>query len=488
MAKPGLGATIRSGMVWSIMESWGVQLLQFLTFLVIARYVDAAMLGIVAFALLVGQWFQMIILSGISAALVSAGQDDPELDDTAFWISLGAGTMLLIGTFSIAGWLENSSGHVGLGWVLRWLSIANFLSALNVVPQACLTRALQMRPLATRSMISTFAGGFTGITMAMAGYGVQALVAQNLAVAIVGSAVLWLACPTRPSMRFSGQKSRQILFYSRHAGFTGAANFFNANSDVMVIGLVLGGTATGIYTVGKRALVSANLMLARALSRVALPAFSQLKDDRPRLARAFVRILSATASITTPAFVGLALVSDEFIFILFGPRWSAAADVMRYLSLFGALQAIGVYNQALMLALGKPQWQTWLATTYALVNVITFFVAVEYGLAAVAAAFTARAYILYPLSVLPVILLLPISWRDYWRMLQPSIGASLLMAVTVLAAKRILEGAPPTIMLLCSVITGVLAYAIMISLLGRSILVDMANFARIRTVGSSAAS
>ena len=62
MSGPGLGRAVRSGMAWSILESWGVQLLQFLTFLVIARYVDATILGIVAMALLVGQWFQMIIL------------------------------------------------------------------------------------------------------------------------------------------------------------------------------------------------------------------------------------------------------------------------------------------------------------------------------------------------------------------------------------------------------------------------------------------
>ena len=48
MSGPALGRAVRSGMAWSILESWGVQLLQFLTFLVIARYVDATMLGIVA--------------------------------------------------------------------------------------------------------------------------------------------------------------------------------------------------------------------------------------------------------------------------------------------------------------------------------------------------------------------------------------------------------------------------------------------------------
>lgn len=479
MSGPALGRAVRSGMAWSILESWGVQLLQFLTFLVIARYVDATMLGIVAMALLVGQWFQMIILSGISASLVSkGGAADADLDDTAFWISAAAGALLLIATFLLADWVERTAAHQGLGMVLRWLSVANFLGALNVVPQAWLTRALLMRPLATRSTISTLVGGLVGIALAVAGYGVMALVAQNLAVAVIGTIILWAACPMRPRLRFSREKARDVLFYGRHVGVTGAANFFNANADIMVIGLALGGAATGIYTVGKRALLAANLMLARALSRVALPVFSQLKGDPPRLAKAFLKIVSATSSITTPAFVGLAIVSDEFIFLLFGPRWAAAADVMHYLSLFGALQAIGIYNQSLMLAMGKPQWQTWLAGIYALVNIVTFFFAVEYGMAAVAAAFTARAYILYPLSVWPVVVLLPLGWRDYWKALGPSVVASVVMAVFLWGFRFALAGQAPIPMLLSTVIAGAAVYMVVLGLVGRTIVIDMFHFAR----------
>ncbi len=478
MSGPALGRTVRSGMVWSIMESWGVQLLQFLTFLVIARYVDATMLGIVAMALLVGQWFQMIILSGISASLVSKGAVDAEMDDTAFWISAAAGALLLIATFLLADWAERTATHQGLGVVLRWLSVANFLSALNVVPQAWLTRALQMRPLATRSTISTLLGGLAGIALAVTGYGVMALVAQNLIVAIAGTLILWKACPMRPRLRFSPDKARDILFYGRHVGVTGAANFFNANADIMVVGWALGGAATGIYTVGKRALLAANLMLARALSRVALPVFSQLKNDPVRLASAFLRIVSATSSITTPAFIGLAIVSNEFIFLLFGPRWAAAADVMRYLSLFGALQAIGIYNQSLMLALGKPQWQTWLAAIYALVNISTFFFAAEYGMAAVAAAFTARAYILYPLSVWPAVILLPIGWLDYWKALLPSVVASIVMAIALYALRFTLAGQAPLAILLSTVVAGAAIYILIFGLVGRAIVMDMFHFAR----------
>lgn len=474
----GLAGRIRSGMAWSVVESWSVQILQFLTFMIIARYVDAAALGIVAMALLVGQFFQNTVLSSLSAPLVSAGRHDPELDDTAFWIAAALGAGFALSTLALALPAQKWMGQPGLASVLAWLSLANFLAAFNLVPQATLTRSLMMRPLAVRSTLSTVAGGLVGIVMAMRGHGLTALVAQNLVTAATGSLILWMASPARPRLRFDRQKARAILFYGRHGTTTGIANFFNANADVLAVSMALGAAATGVYTVGKRALLAANLLLARAISRVALPAFSQIKHEPQRLADAFLKMVSATSLITTPAFVGLALIADEFIQIFFGERWMGAADVMRPLCLFGALQAIGIYNQSLMLAMGKPHWQTRLAILSALANLSLFFMTANQGIAAVANAFTLRAYMLYPFSVWPVILLLPLGWKEYGKAIQVSFFTSAAMAASVLIAERQLTGAAPPLRLACMIATGFLAYALALLVVGRSQVAAIILFAR----------
>ena len=477
-AKHGIALKVRSGMLWSFVESWSVQLLQFLTFLIIARYVDAAALGIVAMALLVGQFFQNTILAGLSTPLISAGRQDRARDDTAFWISTGLGGALMLLMIALAGAAERWLGHPGLGRVLAWLSLVNLLAGINMLPQALLTRSLKMRPLALRSVASTLSGAAVGIPMAIAGHGFMALVAQNLVVALVATVILWSAMPARPHVRFDRAKATELFFYGRHVSVAGLANFFNGNSDVMVVGVVLGAAAAGVYSVGKRALLAANLLLSRAISRVALPAFSQIKEDRRRLTAAFTRMLSATSIITTPAFAGLALIADEFIHLLFGARWEGAAAVMRPLCLFGALQAVGIYNQSIMMALGKPHWQTRLALLSALANLSLFFMATGYGPAGVAEAFTLRAFILYPLSIWAVTRLLPLNWRDYWKAVQLSVVASVFMAGCVIGARALLPDMHEAARLACLVVTGVLSYGLAVALFGRSELSMMLGFAR----------
>ncbi|MFT3966519.1 MAG: lipopolysaccharide biosynthesis protein [Sphingobium sp.] len=473
----GLSGRLRAGMVWSMLESWGVQVVQFLTFVIVARYVDAVALGTVATALLVGQFFQNFVLSGISTPLVRGGEDDRELQDAAFWIAAGAGVLLLVATLAVAMLVQRWTHQPDLGWVLGWLGVANLLSALNLVPQAWLTRRLMMRPLAMRSTLSTLGGGVVGVGMAVSGYGVDALVAQNLVVALLGAAALWTVSPWRPRLAFSREKGREIFYYGRHMAVSGVANFFNANSDVLVVTMVLGAAATGIYTVGKRALLSANLLLARSLSRVALPTFAHLRDDPNRLAQAYLKLVSSTAIITMPAFVGMALVSEEFILLFFGERWQGAVAVMYYLSFFGALQAIGIYNQSIMLAMGKPQWQAALATLYAVVNLLSFFVAARYGVAAVALAFTVRAYLLYPLSIWAVVLLLPIRWSDYWAALRLSVIGCVGMMVATTLFHQAADGFDPLPRMIMTILCGMGSYSLILLLLGRRELNEMLLFA-----------
>src|SRR3546814_5652869 len=121
-----------------------------------------------------------------------------------------------------------------------------------------------------------------------------------------------------------------------------------------------------------------------------------------------------------------------------------------------------------MLALGKPQWQTWLAALYAVVNCTLFFATADQGPGAIAAAFTLRAWLLYPLSVLGVVLLLPIGWADYWRAVRLGFFASAAMTGCVLGARPFLVQMAPAEVLTVTILTGALAYSVALLSLGRA--------------------
>jgi O-antigen/teichoic acid export membrane protein len=467
----GSGRNLRqsavSGALWSFAESWTNQFLQLIIFIVLARYLHPHEFGLVATAMLFCQLFQNTFLAGVSTPLIRMTNNDRAADDTGFTLAAGLGLLMAALLFASADWLEGLYAMPGLAALVRVLSVGSLLSSLAVAQQAWMIRNLRFRPLALRTMLATGTGGVISVLLAMNGFGAMSLAAYYLTSALLGLIVLWSCSPWRPAFAWARGPARDIARYGRHVSATGAINFANENSDVLVIGYVLGPSAAGIYVVGKRAFIAANALLAGALSRLAVPVFSQIHGDPPRLAAAFLSAIKTTSIVTTPAFAGLALVAPEFLMLFFGPQWLAATSVMQALCIVGIIQSLGLYNHALMLALGKPGWQTRLTLLYAVVNLAAFALVARFGIGAVALAFAARAYLLYPLSVAPVMRLIPVSVPTYLGALRTSVIATAVMAAGVILLRGIVQDWPVLLRLLALIAAGGALYAASLFAIGR---------------------
>lgn len=464
-----------SGAIWSFAESWTNQILQLIIFIVLARYIHPHEFGLVATALLFCQLFQNTFLAGVNAPLIRMTNNDRDADNTGFVLAAGLGVAIVVTLFACADWLQLLYGMPGLASLIRVLSLGSLLASLAVAQQAWMIRNFKFKPLALRTMLATGTGGAVAVVMAMNGYGATSLAAYYVASSLLGLIVLWSSSPWRPAFAWAPGPAKEITRYGRHISATGAINFVNENADVLVIGYVLGPAAAGIYVVGKRAFTAANALLAGALSRLAVPVFSQINDDGQRLAAAFLRAVKTTSIVTTPAFVGLALVAPEFLMLFFGPQWLSATVVMQALCIVGVIQSLGLYNHALILALGKPNWQTALTLLYAAVNLATFAVVARFGIAAVAVAFAVRAYVLYPISVALVMRLIPVSVPRYLKALLVPVIAAAVMAVGVVLLRGLIEDWSVPVRLLVLIAAGGSLYALVLLAIGRRDLKELEN-------------
>lgn len=480
---------ILSGTFWSLAENWANQFLQLLIFMVLARYLLPEQFGLAATAILLCQLLQNILLAGVNAPMVRMAEDDIAADSTGFWIGAGLGALLLLVLLLGAAPIEAAYGMPGLAPVLRLLGIGGLFAGLAVAYQARMMRHLDFRPLALRTLVGTTAGGLVGVALAMRGAGVESLVAQFIIAALLALLVLVATSPWQPSFRWSNAAAGRIGRFGGHVSATALINFFNENADVLIVGYALGPAAAGTYIVGKRALIAGNALLSGALARVALPAFSRLRDDRPQLSRHFLSAVEMTALFTVPAFAGLALVAPEFLLLFFGPQWVGASTVMQALCVFGILQSLGVYNHAVVLALGKPQWQTALTLTYAVANLLAAAFVVRYGAAAVAIAVTARGYLLYPLSIALVMRLVPLRVSSYLKALALPVMGAVVMCAGVMLARPMLADWPPSTRLIALIMTGAVVYGLVLVLVGRRDLQTLVRkFAPLRAGGSLAES
>jgi O-antigen/teichoic acid export membrane protein len=337
---------------------------------------------------------------------------------------------LAVIVFLLAGPIARLMHHGDIEGTLRWISLLLLTGGLSLTHEAWLMKHLQFKVLALRSLVSICIGGSIGIVMAVNGYGLLSLIAQQLITSVVGTACLWLATTWRPGFDTRWENIASLLRYSRHVSLAAVAAFANSQSDVFFSSYYLGPAMTGVYAAAKRILSATSLMFSSGL-------------NSERASRSFLKAVSLTTFLAAPLYAGLAALSPDFIHLLMGDKWADVAPVISILAVNSYIASVsGYYNSNIMLVMGKPHWQMLIATVNALANVVLFMIVGRMGLIALAGAYVAKNVVFAPLSTGAALYLLKMKPGAYLMEIGPSIFAAMAMGVSVRLARDYLSCSP----------------------------------------------
>lgn len=467
----GLRKKAAKGIVWSVVQKWGTQAISFVIIVILSRLLAPEAFGLVALATVFTDIIQIFMDQGLSAAIVQRADLEREHLDTAFWISVLMGTVLAIvgiaGSDLIAAFFKEPR----LAPVLRWLSITFIISTLSSTQLAILQRKLAFKSLAARSMTAKTMGGIVGVIMALTGFGVWSLVGQKIAGSIAGVIVLWRASDWRPGFNISKKHYVELFNFGVSIVGNNLLVVVMQRSDDFLIGLYLGPTLLGYYTIGYRLLLITISLVTGIINAVAFPAFSRLQDSPERMRRAFYQVIQYTTLLAFPVFIGLGILAPELIPAIFGAKWTPSVPVMQVLALIGILQSVIAFKGSVMRAFGKPSWQFGIMLLTSVSSVLGFLLVVRWGIVAVAASLVTVNYLLAPVSYVAVRRLINIDLRTYLGQFVAPLSASLLMVIVIIGLKQVLKSEELNLylQLFIYVTAGALTYLLVIGLTARSL-------------------
>jgi O-antigen/teichoic acid export membrane protein len=464
------------GATWATLESVAGQGLSFLVFLLLARILAPADFGVVAIAnvyVLVAQFF---IFQGLGQAIIQFEDLDDEHLDTVFWINLAVGVFFLALTLLAAGLVQRWFAVPSLAAILRGLSPIFILAALSDVQNNLLTRHMQFRALALRTLGSYLAGGITGIVMALAGAGAWSLVGQQVVLWLVNLVALWGSSEWRPRLRFSRQGARRLVRFGVNLLWVDLVSLLSRRSDQLFVGKVFGSALLGVYAVGARVATLLSEVLVRSLARFSVSTFSRLQTEGGRLVSAVYQVMEMQSAFVAPAAVGLALVAPEVVYLFFGTKWAASVPIMQVLLLACPFEAMSAIHQSVLVAQGRPAWCSVVTTFHAAANILLFAVAIRWGALAVAVAFTARAVLMYPVELAFLRRATVISAGHVVRLLLPQVLAVAVMAAAVQLIRGQIGEWPPALRLTISVASGALIYGGALTLVNPRLLTVLWSF------------
>ena len=317
------------GVVWSSIERFSTQGVQFLIMIIMARLLtpkDYGLIGMLAIFLAVAQ---SLIDSGFSQALIRK-QNRTEVDNsTVFYFNIVVSSALYLILFISAPFVADFYNQPELTSIMRVVCLGVILNSLAVVQRALLTIRIDFKTQAKASLSAAVISGCIGIVLAYSGFGVWSLVVQQLLNLSVNTLLLWILSKWRPIAVFSWQSFHELFAFGSKLLASGLLDTLYKNIYPIVIGKLFSASSLGHYTRAHQFSEFPSSNVTGIIQRVTYPVLCGIQDDLERLANVYRKFLKLSAFIIFPLMIGLSAVAQPFIEIVLGPQWKLCGQLLQ---------------------------------------------------------------------------------------------------------------------------------------------------------------
>lgn len=338
---------------WSFIEKVGLQGIQFIVSIVLARLLLPEQYGLIGMLVIFLAVAHSFLDSGFGSALIQK-QDANHIDECSifyFNIAIGfvAASVLCLAASKIAQFYNEPQ----LKSLTIFLSLNIIINSFGLIHVTLLKKCLDFKTQAKISVLSVIISGPVGIFLAYNGYGVWSLAVQQFCSNAVRVFLLWILCTWRPSMTFRFSALRQMFGYGSRLFASGLLDRIFHNIYSLVIGKLFSAVSLGHYTRAFSLQQMPADVLNDIVGRVAFPLFSSMQHETVLLRSEFKKIFVTLAYLTFPIFIALACVAEPLVIVLLTDKWLPCVVFLQLLSLLGLMYPLHAIHLNLLLALGR---------------------------------------------------------------------------------------------------------------------------------------
>ena len=279
----GLKQKAASGFFWTAVQKYARMLVGFISGIILARLLTPFDYGCIGMLTIFVSLAETFITMGFASALIQKKRPTQEDYSTIFFWNIGMSVLTYTILFFSAPAIAEFYGIPLLGKVLRVQGLILFIYAFNVIQQNRLQKTLNFKVLSIVSLIASVIALVITIWMAYKGFGVWALVAQNLISAAIPSLVFWFYVKWRPSLVFSWKSFKELFGFGVFMFLRGLINNFCNRIQGLLIGKLYDPTTLGYYTKAQDTESLASTSISSVVVQVTYPLYAELQDDMPAL-------------------------------------------------------------------------------------------------------------------------------------------------------------------------------------------------------------
>lgn len=369
-----------TGVTWSAVERFSVQIVQFVVQIIIARLLfpaDYGMISMLAIFMAIAQTFTD---GGFANALIQK-KDRTNIDySTVFYFNISVGVLLSIIFFLCSGAISSFYNMPNLKPIIQVMSVNLIILSFQIIQKTILTIRIDFKTQAKASLIGVVIGGIIGIAMAYKGYGAWALVAQFTTINIIQTALYWFFIKWKPLRVFSRDSFKRLFSFGSKILAANLLQTIYLNLYTLVIGKKYSATTLGYYSRADQFAQFPSSNITGILWRVTYPLMSEIQDDNIKLKRIYREYIKLSAFIIFPLMMGFAAVAEPFILLILTKKWIGIVPILQIISFYYMLYPLNAISTNLMQVKGKGDLYLRLEIIKKIIGIGLLFISLPMGI------------------------------------------------------------------------------------------------------------
>ncbi len=389
-----LDKSLAKGVAWMGSIRWLTQLLTWASTLIVVRLLTPADYGLVGLASMYLGIVTMLSEFGIGTTIVALRDltEDDHAQINALSMLFGFASFLV--SCAVAPLLASFFNAPELTMVVIAMSTIFIITGARVVPQAILQRDMRFRDLALNDGLQAVALAVGAVVFAFFGFRYWTLVLSAILGALL-STIGVLRLVRVPFKRPQWATLRPAVAFSQQTIFARLAWYVYQNADFFVAGKVFGKDLMGVYRVAWDLTSTPLEKIVSMVGRVTPSVLSAAQNDKAALRRYVLRITEVLALVTFPATIGLGLIAQDLVPLVFGRQWAGMVVPLQLLSIAASIRAIAPILPQVLTVTGQNRRGMQINLVGAFVMPVAFYIGSRWGTTGIAAMWI----LVYPIAL-----------------------------------------------------------------------------------------
>ena len=454
--KTDKGSVILSNFTWRLLERFGAQGVTFLVSIILARVLEPEIYGTIALITVVTTILQVFVNSGLGSALIQKLDADDIDFSTVFYFNFIVCVVLYVLLYFFSPALARFYNRDELTPIIRTLGLILIISGFKNIQNAYVSRNLLFKKYFFATLGGTITAAVIGIGMAYKGFGVWALVAQNLVNQFIDTLILWITVKWRPKAFFSFSRLKVLLKYGYKLLFASLLDTIWNQVRQLIIGKKYSSSDLAFYNKGNELPQDVSIAISSSIDSVLFPVMSKAQESSEEVKRITRRAIKVESFVLWPLMLGLCACANSVILLLYTGKWLFAVPYLRIFCITYAFYPIHTANLNAIKALGRSDIFLKLEVIKKIVNLGLIIGSMWFGVYIMALSALIGSIASQIINSWPNKRLLNYSYFEQLLDIIPSLILSIIMAILVLCV--VLLHLSPSVTLIIQIPLGMIIY------------------------------